>query len=271
MSIPVVFLHLGAESPVLEKVINQAKKQNEVILIGDQSTLHLKELCGIGFVDVQQVIDEDFVSFDKLYDHLSTNPEFIEKFCFLRWFALRTMMERANIDRVFYADSDVMLYCNVTEENKKFEQFGMTLAHRCCGSTSFMSKKTLNDFCNYLIGIYKNKEGFEYHELLNKFSNMRNYNKHGGVCDMTLLDKFHYAQDIGGGPCIVGEMTQVINNETYDHNLNCDEGVYDSDARGAKNIVWGEDGNPYCYHQLLKKQVKFNALHYQGPAKVLLQ
>ena len=72
MSIPVVFLHVGANSPVLEKVINQANKQNEVILIGDSNTIHLRDQCGIGFVDIQQVVDEDFVLFDKLYDHLST-------------------------------------------------------------------------------------------------------------------------------------------------------------------------------------------------------
>jgi len=268
MSIPVVFLHVGANSPVLEKVIKQANKQNEVILIGDSNTVHLRDECGIGFVDIQKVVDEDFVLFDKLYDHLSTNPEFIEKFCFLRWFAVRTMMERANLDRIFYADSDVMLYCDVTEENKKFEQFDMTLVHRCCGSTSFMSKESLSTFCDYMLDIYKEKEEFAYGDLLNKFSNMRKHNKDGGVCDMTLLDRFHYEDSKGGGPCRIGEMTHVIEESTYDHNINTDEGIYDHDGR-SKNIVW-KDGNPYCYNKNLKREIRFNALHYQGPAKQLL-
>ena len=268
MSIPVVFLHVGESNPVLERVIHQATKQNKVILIGDSNTLYLKDKFGIGFIELDAIIDEDFVEFNKLYEHLSTNPEFIERFCFLRWFAVRNLMEKANIDRVFYADSDVMLYCNVEEENAKYEQFDMTLVHRCCGSTSFFSRKSLSTFCAYLLDIYRDKGGFSYGDLKNKYKNMREHNKDGGVCDMTLLDRFHYEDSKGGGPCRIGEMTHVFDNATYDHNINVDDGVYEHNGR-HKTIKF-ENGEPYCFNKNLNKLVKFNALHFQGPAKLIL-
>lgn len=267
--IPVVFLHVGSGGDILEKVFKQAKKNNRVILIGDDNTSYLGPLCGIEFVNIQEVIDDDCKEFgDKLYDHLSTNPEHIEKFCFLRWFVVRTFMRKFNFDRIFHADSDVMLYCDVTEENKKYEQFDMTLIHRACGSTSYMSVDSIDRFCNYLIGIYRDKTSFAYDELRAKFNNMRKHNKDGGVCDMTLLERFHYEDTAGGGPCRIGEMSHVFGDATFDHNINVDDGVYEHNGQ-HKSITF-KDGIPYCFHKNLNKQVRFNGLHFQGPAKRLL-
>lgn len=267
--IPVVFLHLKSATLVTEKVIQQAGKENKVFLIGDDHTRVLANSPNVTFVDIGQVMDSDFIEFQERYEHLSTNPASIELFCFLRWFAIKKFMEAFEYDRIFYADTDVMIYCDVTEEEKKYEQFDMTLIHRCCGSTSFISKTAITDFCNFTLDIYRNKGGHLYGELLNKFSNMQKHNKAGGVCDMTLLEMFHYADSVGGGPCKVGEMTHVIDNSTFDHNINVDDGgVYDHNGH-HKNIIF-EDGIPYCFHKRLDRLVKFNALHYQGPAKQLL-
>lgn len=267
--IPVVFLHLKSANSVNKKVIEQAEKGNKVFLIGDNYTRGLVTSPDESFVDINQVIDDDFMEFTRLYDHLSTNPKNVELFCFVRWFAIKKFMEVFEYDRIFYADTDVMVYCDVTEEEKKYEQFDMTLIHRCCGSTSFISKTAINDFCSFMLDIYRDKEGHSYGELLNKFSNMQKHNKDGGVCDMTLLEMFHYADSAGGGPCKVGEMTHVIDNSTFDHNINVDDGgVYDHNGH-HKNIIF-EDGIPYCFHKKLDRLVKFNALHYQGPAKQLL-
>ena len=77
----------------------------------------------------------------------------------------------------------------------------------------------------------------------------------GGVCDMTLLDRYHQKESWGGPPTI-GEMTHVINDSVFDQNINSKDGLYDFNHElGIKNIEF-IDGIPYCYHENLNKKVK---------------
>ncbi len=87
--------------------------------------------------------------------------------------------------------------------------------------------------------------------------------------DMTLLEYFHYHSEFGGGPGRVGEMMQIINDTTYDHNINVSDQDFEM-QNGVKHIKI-IDEQPYIYSKKLKKDIKFNALHFQGPSKNLMK
>ena len=86
---------------------------------------------------------------------------------------------------------------------------------------------------------------------------------------MTLLEFFHYCSECGGGPGKIGEMMQIIDDSTYDHNINVpDQGFAFINGRKDFKI---KEGIPYVYNERLGKDIKFNALHFQGIAKQMMR
>ena len=173
-------------------------------------------------------------------------------------------MEEQNLDTVFYVDSDVMLYVNISEEYKKYEQYDLTLLHRTAAISSYFTKLGLDNFTNFLMKTFSNKQSYEYQKIASHYHVRQKFNLPGGVCDMTYFDFFHYMDDGGGGPGKVGEMMSIINDSTYDHNINVSDQYFD--FNGIKNIKI-KDGYPYVFNHKLNKDIKFNSLHFQGGAK----
>lgn len=263
--IPVILIHKGYQD-YLGCAIGQALKNNPVHLIGDTSPPivhdnfkfeHLKEYC------------EGCDEFMSIYEHLNTSPFGYEIFCYLRWFILKNYMEKHNLDNVFYIDSDVLLFVNVTEKWKHFDQYVLTLAHRCAAITSFVTLEGVTSFCDLLTETYSNKNSYNYKKIASHYNIRKEFGLDGGVCDMTLLEFFHSCSDCGGGPGKVGEMMQIINDSTYDHNINVpDQGF--SFKNGKKDFEIKE-GVPYVFNNRLNKEIKFNSLHFQGVAKALMR
>lgn len=261
--IPVIFIHSG-NSFYLEHTILQACKYNQVILLGNddiKNKISHDNLSFYNFNDYTKYVPE----FASIYEHLSFNGFEYELFCFLRWFMLKEFMETHKFDTIFYVDSDVMLYVDVSKEYPKYDQYDFTLLHRTAGISSFVTKKGINNFCKYTTNIYSNKDSVDYAKLTSKWKLHQKFNLSGGVCDMTLLDGFHYDDVAGGGPGRVGEMMTIINNSTYDHNINVPNQDFDYDGN-IKKIEMIKD-IPYVYNHNLNKLVKFNSLHFQGSAK----
>ena len=270
MKIPCVFIHLN-DTRVLHKTIPQALNfNNDVVVIGDEPVSEYCNNNGVKFINYKDLYSNQVIEFDSNYVHMSSNGFWVEKLCFLRWFLINEYIKQNNIDTVFYCDSDVMLYCDVSEEWKNYDQFDAVLCHRTCGSTSYFTKTGIDNFCNYTQEIYRDKNSYKFDDLAFKWENHKKHNQAGGVCDMTLLDRFHYDDVSGGGPARVGEMTHVINNSVFDHNINVDDGVYAFNETNRIKDIQFDNGVPYCYHTILKRKVKFNALHYQGSAKNIL-
>lgn len=255
MIIPVIVLHLGRQ-PYYDKVIDQATKYNEhVFAIGD--------LVPPSHYDIKEY-SQSANEFSTIYDHLSTNSRKIELMCFQRWFILKDFMEKHGIDVSFHIDSDVMLYANADKEyHDKFEQFDFTLSHRCCGSNSFFTLKGLRNFCNFLMNFYKNKSSYEYERVAAHYHVRQKHGLPGGVCDMTLLEYYSY-QNCGK----IGEMMHIINDSTYDHNINVPDQYFRMN-KGMKHFVF-VNGIPYCYQESTGKQIQFKTLHFQGAAKNLI-
>jgi len=264
--IPVVLIHRGFQD-YLQYSILEACRKNQVILLGDvDPKIDDKNFTFTNPNGLMQDVDK----FSQLYIHMNTTPISYELFCFTRWFNLRNWMVNNGVEVAFYIDSDVLFFEEANTEWKKFSQYDMTLLHRTAGISSFVTLKGIHNFCDMLMKIYSNKNSYDYNKIASHFDVRRKFGLPGGVCDMTLLEYFHYHADYGGGPGRVGEMMAIIDNETYDHNINVPDNDFEFQA-GLKRTKLDELGNIYVHNNKLKRDVKFNSLHFQGSAKGLMK
>jgi hypothetical protein len=260
--IPVIFIHRGCQSCFyLPYTIKQALKNNTVYLIGDADP-KIPELNFVNFSEL--TYQRNYQMFKSVYTPLGGNDT--ELFWIERWFILLSFMNQQKLDLVFYVDSDVMLYVDVNKEWPKFNQYDMTVVHRLAATSSFITLKAIKNLCTTFIRMYNDKNGYYYYKLVGHYNAHKQSGVPGSVCDMTIIDLFHSSEDIGGGPGCIGEMMTVINDSTYDHMIYGSNGIYETDESGFKKIKFKEK-IPYVYHNNLKKDIKFNCLHFQGPTK----
>ena len=279
INIPVIFVHLQAEkSFYLKYSLTQAKKFNpRVILISDAHNNLFPEIeCHNLFNYCSGA--KKFIS---IYKHLSPNEYPYEIFCFQRWFILKEFMHSERIEKCFYCDSDVMLYCNTTEEyNKYYSRYEASLMEFLSdgfnaikgkvytGGVAFWSKTELENFCKHLEKSFKNKSKISRWENLFK-SNQ--YNE--GLSDMTLLTDYKYTRS-NKYDLLIGNLHEIRDDSVFDHYLaSDDQGNYvmkkDKPKRLIKDIVF-KNGFPYCYNKKLKKYIRLKALHFQADLKMLM-
>jgi hypothetical protein len=263
--IPVVLIHNGFQD-YLKYTLLQSNKNNYVYLLGDTSIdFKSNNFNFLNFCNFDYGFDE----FKNNYIHLNTTPFEYELFCFKRWFILKNFMEQLKINNVFYIDSDVLLYVDVNDEWKKFIQYDMTILHRTAANSSFITYNGICNFCNFVLSTYKNKNSYYFKKIESHFMVRQNCRLPGGVCDMTLFECFHYNDDNGGGPGRVGEMMQIIDDSTYDQNIN----VPDNDfvmKNGIKDVKI-INNIPYVFNTKYNKYIKFNSLHFQGSSKKIIK
>ncbi len=253
MSIPIITIHL-ADREHLGWVLAQARQSNpqsHIFLIGDYSSNHYK------FVDHEDIGSyfQEAEKFKKIYRHFSHNSLTYELLCFQRWFVLKSFMEAQKIDKCLCIDSDVMLYADIEEEQKKFSCFDLALYKKWIPHCVFVNNlKTLSEFCEFLIALYTNSSNLERLEL-----EFKNYPPDKSICDMTAFHKFCNLNSSR-----IGDLSIIINDSTYDNNINSPEEFEMYNDR--KNIFFREK-QPFCRQLSLNKEIKFNALHLQGYAK----
>lgn len=262
--IPVIIIHQGYSS-YLNYTITKASELNFVYYIGDVNPNI--NVSNYEFININTV-SEGTNQFRSVYEHLNTTPYEYELFCYNRWFILKNFMLQRKLDVVFYIDSDVLIFVDVNKEWEKYNQYEMTLLHRTAAISSFITMNGIENFCRLINKIYSNKNDYPFMKIKSHFEVRQRCGLPGGVCDMTLLDYFHYSGSDGGGPGRIGEMMQIIGESTYDHNIN----DKDQDFRFENGIKSIEIKNkkPYVFNEKLNKFILFNSIHFQGGAKHLI-
>jgi hypothetical protein len=263
--IPVIFIHIGYQN-YLEYTVKKSLEKNNVIYISD-TNLPFKN-PNLKFEKIEDFSD-GFDEFGKNYVHLNTTPFSYELFCYKRWFVLKNYMLKNNIDVVFYVDSDVLLFTNVTDEWEKFKNYDFTLLHRSAATSSFITLRGIKNFCDFLVKSYSDKNSYQFRKMESHFRVRQSCNLPGGVCDMTALEIFHYNDDDGGGPGRVGEMMQIISNSTYDHNINTPDNDYEYENNIKKIEII--EKKPFVFNKKLNKKIEFKCLHFQGNSKNLIK
>jgi hypothetical protein len=259
MTVPVVLIHQHPTPRYhLDLVVAQAQTHNpgQVRLMTDES-------------DFEVNIEDYFArarEFAFHYEHMSTNHRDFELFCIQRWFVLLAWMEANKVPVVLYTDSDVLLYANAEEEWAKYRECALTLCLGTSPATAFLTQVGLAAFVDFVESVYVNHNA-TFIEFQRIFREMQAQGLPGGICDMTLF-KFFKEQVTH---VKVGEMTQVIDGATWDHNINASDGYIM--RRGIKDIEFvelDESEVPLGWKKNPVEQVRFNALHFQGQAKALI-
>jgi hypothetical protein len=276
-SIPLIMTHRGY-SRYLEYTLRQAKKYNRkknVILLGDNSN-HFPFVTHCQFDDYS---GPSVAAFTARYKHLSTNPYDIELYCFLRWFIIRDYMKRHDIQRAFICDTDVLLYANVNEIYNTFNEKEVYLMVReygnpelppppiVSGGQSFWTLTMLDRFCNFLEHFYEKYEQ-EIAAKMKYHLSRRQTGDNGGICDMTAVGFFYLENQ-----SVIGNILSVKNHSTTDGTLsssnNALQDEYEVDTNGKKFVF--KKGIPFCYNPIIKEEIKFYLLHFQGPSKYLIK
>lgn len=267
-SLPIILLHKG-NPKYLKYCLKQIKYSNpnsKIILLGDKTNKKYR------FVEHHNIkVTKSCEEFANVYKHLSPNPHHYELFCFQRWFMIRDFMKKHKIEKCVHIDSDVMLFSDLTNEQEKFKDFDFTLAN-VSGHTSFInSVEALDKLCTFMIDMYSIPEKFKMLEDI--YNDFKARNLPDGLSDMVLLVEYRKKY-----PDRVGEVCDIIENSTFDDNINfqyCNKNFILNKEKeyemknGFKNITF-KDYQPYC-NLVNGQEIKFNSLHFQGVAKPLMK
>lgn len=204
------------------------------------------------------------------YVHLSTNHYSFELFCITRWFLLAEFMRLEGLDVVLHLDSDVLLYCDASEAwNRWFKDCWFTLALGSSPATSYLTLGALEQFCDYVGDAYGMPTSPALVEAHAVFDAMQAQRLPGGISDMYWWKKFREcAQEVS---CDVGEMTEVRDGTTFDHNINVSDGYAMHNGYKEINLTSAPEGYLLSGGVGIVQPVRFNALHFQGGAKSQMQ
>lgn len=267
----IYFFHIGYQ-PYLELTIKKAALLNKVVLIGDESNEHLKNIPNVEHYFLKDNFD-GIERFLKCYKHMSTNDINFEQLCFIRWFAVRNVAVKNNEKYVFYGDSDNLIYEDLEKVYYSINKPSIAISapenihifnNSASGEVSYWQIEQLIDFCDYIYQLYE--DDFEHRKLVNKWNWHVSNKINGGICDMTAL--WHFIQDRE-----IFNLSSVINeHHTFDHNINdsCNHFKNEYEMKnGIKEIIF-KDGKPFCWNKKFNKLIHFYTLQFQGSAKKII-
>lgn len=266
--IPVFVFHKGNPS-YLKFVIKQAEKYNEVHLLGDESN---QKICKI-WDKIENYIGENYLQFKKEFVQMSDYSLEFDLNCYKRFFVMYNYMISKNIDKMVFADSDLLIYTDfsIYFNNKncsvalsipyKQDNYRWTAQAQC----SLWTRDALKNFLDYLLYTYK--ENLD--KLKEKYNYHLSHNLKGGVCDMTLL--YLWSKTYKGE---LYNIAPVVDNQIFDHNFGSSGNYYDNEYKFNKilrtKVVIFKSGYPYFINIKEKKLIKANVIHCQGSAKALI-
>ena len=267
---PIVVIHKGCPD-YLNIVLAQAHKHNPdspLVLLGDSSNAHLvRKIPGLEH-ELFQYDSGDSVGFAKVYQHQSGLDEDFERICFQRWILLRDLMRRRNWNQLLHLDSDVLLFSNIEQVGKRFDNSVMTLApwfgdnSRWCGHTNFINQPdALDQFVDFIFKLYTTDEGKRLRE--------KSYNETGWISDMTCLGLFRQQTSLS-----IADLRQIIDGAIFDDFIASTQDIYEKANRWfrkrMKRIIF-KDGVPYCRLKESGERIRLLSIHFQSPVKYMIK
>jgi lipopolysaccharide biosynthesis glycosyltransferase len=143
------------------------------------------------FDDIIVLKNTNYPEFDSVYQHMSSNKEEFEKYCFYRFFNMLDYCKENNIQKFVYCDTDAIFLKKLDWENIiKDEECVLgvpddqsNFLDAACSHFSIWTLKGLESFCNFILETYKSRID----RLLPKWNYHKASFTGGGICDMTLL------------------------------------------------------------------------------------
>jgi hypothetical protein len=266
---PIIVFH-KARSWYLPYVLHQARAAcptSEVLLAGEVSVPGFPLLPLKNFENGKRAS-----AFRRCYQHMSTNPQAYELFCYLRWFYLLEYMELRGLERVLHLDSDVLLYCSTEELALTHpirpgevglcipEQSHESLVWLASGHMGIFTVEALHRFCNFATATFVEERWLSQY----KHKWKRHSGRPGGICDMTTL--YFFCREY---PEAVVNLAEERCGAVVDLRFNASatqradeyqmrDGVKRVELRGGKAVIFRKDGRP----------VRALGLHFQGRNKL---
>lgn len=255
MNIPVIIVHRGYTfylKPVL-KQIYLFNPESKIYLIGDEST---NMFNFVEHHDISQY-SSGLNSFAKAYLHMSSNPYDYELFCFQRWFIIRDFVRVHKLDYFLCLDSDVLLFCNVSEVYQPYLKYDFTISDGGLPHCSLLNKNSIEAVCDYMMSLYTNESNLI--RLKKFYQRFLDKNILGGVCDMTALS--WYQIDVSNN---VINISKPVGGSCFDNHI----GVFDDfESEGNKKKIYWIENLPYGRSTIDQSLIRFNCLHLQGRSK----
>jgi hypothetical protein len=280
-NIPIVIYHIGTQRYFLNSVrINSLK--NKVYVIGDQTNNVFQNNPNVQHINQSELFNPEIEDFQKVFVNYSSNSAQFELGCFLRFFYLKELITKYNLNRIFHVDSDCIVFDNLTELFAKLPQIKIgysiqTLSQKKnpyhmvgCIHNALLNLDFLTKFIELCFDIYKRKSRFELIEP------KINYHKThpGGICDMTVLYLF-YSTNIMDKTLTNFNDIFIIDGEpcTFDHNINDSYG-FEGDKtylmENNKKIII-KNNNSYYAKTIKGEYIRLLSIHFQGGSKLLLE
>jgi hypothetical protein len=217
----IIFIHKGW-SNYLYYSLSQSRAYNpdvNIYLIGDRKTNKFNRI--VEHVDYKNH-SKSANEFKRYYKHLSSQPYSLELFCFQRWFIINEFVREKNISKWFAVDSDVMIFCEVEKEMKKFSDYDLMLISEKSAGHSIWTKDILDEFCCFLMSAYRDKNK-NYERMVDHYQYLQDRGMKGGVCDMTAIGLF--VQEVKKNKKI-GFLTDIVDGSAYDSMLSQSQDKY---------------------------------------------
>ena len=273
MAHDIIYFHIGDSDYLLTSIkqLQHFNPSRKIHLIGRGVSDEVKKR--VQFYDYEDLMCKYSSKFLHMFvNHSTNNPDF-EKICIFRWYLIKNLCAQEGIARFFCLDSDVMVYCDLNKELKKFDSNRYSLTHCISAGIACINDiSVLDDYCGFVSGFYDESRSSEYFvlrgenqktfghyrsDIMNVYNNRIKNKLPGGVCDMTFWGKLRQFDS----PTMIGEISGVFDGTTFDHNIHSRD--FFEYENGMKKIVW-QDGLPYCKNTFLDEMIRFNILHFQG-------
>lgn len=257
-AIPIVVIHRGYSwyLPYTLRQVRLFNPRSPIYLVTDQKRLLLRRLAKVVPMGDHLAAGQEF---ERHYKHLSHNEIEFEKFCFVRWFVLQSVMKERRLERCFYLDSDVLIYANLQDVGENFAQAKLTVNFEqgpYCTYVNCLSN--LEGYCGHITELFT--EHFE--EMSADFASWKQAGLNGGISDMHALKSY-----VKASGTTVADTAEIIDDSCFDSYIHQADGFEMKD--GVKAVQW-RDGIPYVRHLESGKLIRFHSLHMQGTFKNLI-
>jgi hypothetical protein len=249
-------------------------------------------LNGKIFKDIIILKDESFPLFNSVYQHMTFNPDWYERLCFFRYFAVYKYVKRNNIDKFLMCDTDAIFLklldfenilgndeCVALNPDDKSGPDDHDFNDIVTIQYSIWTQDGLGSFCNFLMETYKNN----IKRLIPKWEWHIRTQTEGGISDMYLMylwykgDKNLCNLKEGVFDININTSHNNITNEFKMHHLYAEtKNIYnDIDIRTSQNYTKNSDkikqlkkiDNKVFGVNYKNEMVEFYGLHFQGQAK----
>lgn len=193
-----------------------------------------------------------------VYKPMGPNPGEWEWRCLNRWFLYAIFCTERHIGQIYSQDLDVLCFCDVEKENKKWE-LGADIS--CChvlndsacytmGQCYIRDTRWLLEFTYWTGWLFQNPESKDWFKIYEQGK--------GIVNDMTLWTQFIQSKGI---PC--NDLDEIRQGSGWDANLALWKPDWHHNDEGK--VITFEGGKPYGNRH--GRRVRLNNLHCWGPWK----